>query len=209
MIEFPFFFLFGVIVGIVLSPLLLMLVPERLARRILCVLLHRSIAQSVFDEGYWYSVFYRRTKEGLIREHAHLLHFSRCLCFYHAVVIMGEYHHFQLIGKLSKGQYVTGSWFNDDPLRKYCGAFQFKVHNDGRTITGKWLGWNQVEAVNSGLWAMIRLDSTELAELDIDVRKAALLDGKAGINIEAARDRIIRAKLLERESDRSLMWPEV
>ena len=199
--------LLGMIVGI-FSTVLLLLSPGRAARRILWFVLHRSKAKSIFDDGYWCSVFYRKSKEGIIREHAHLLHFSRCFGLYHAAVVIGEYHHFQLIGKLSKGQYVTGNWFNDDPFRKYCGAFQFKLHNDGRTITGKWLGWNQAEAVNAGLWTMIRLDSLDLAALDIDARKVSLVDGRSRIDIEVARDRIIRAKFLERDIDRSLMWSE-
>jgi hypothetical protein len=198
----------GTVIGAICAILGLLLVPERAARSFCRSLMHRSNGRSILEDGYWYSVFYRKNKEGQLRRHVHILHFSRLLNFYHAVVVQGEYHHFQLFGKLSKDQYVTGSWSNDDRRRKYRGAFQFKIHNNGVTITGKWLGWNQAEAVNAGLWAMTRLTPNEVIDLSIDGNSAKNVRILA-IELASASRRLEEVILSEKNTDRSLAWQEV
>jgi hypothetical protein len=186
----------------------LFLARERLVRWLCRVFLHSRCSPSFLSDGFWYSVFYRRTKEGQIRRHTHILHFGRLFNYYHAVVVCGEYHHFQLSGDVSKGQYVTGRWSNNNPRRKYRGSFQLKLHNDGDTITGKWLGWNQAEAVNTGLWAMTRLMPDELSELSIDRSKLARRQNTS-IDLDRVRLRLEQAIVSERGMDRSLTWLEV
>lgn len=160
-------------------------------------------------DGVWYSVYWRKTDDGGSKSHRHLVRFRSFGNRIYSSVAMGPSHHFRLSGKLSSDQYVTGEWDNDNPDVLYRGAFQFRLNNDGSTLTGKWIGWNRNGAINSGPWIMKKVtektDKESIEALALSINDG-LRDSAFEINFEREFAKLSRQEL---ENDTATSWFEI
>lgn len=157
--------------------------------------------------GYWYSVFLRKSKTDGIKRFVHVIKIVRVRNVAIGVVERGHFQKFSLSGVLAKDEYLTGTWSNPDPSVAFKGTFQLRVHDDGETISGKWLGWNKHHSISSGLWAMTRMSETEMEASHV-VDQSGESSGEQ-FELFGCNRRIESIVQQERNKDRQLGWREL
>lgn len=66
--------------------------------------------------------------------------------------LAGEPHRHALRGRVRREVYFTGVWENVQKNRSWHGAFQFVIHPEGRSMRGRWVGFDSENRVAGGSW---------------------------------------------------------
>lgn len=61
-------------------------------------------------------------------------------------------HSYLVSGRLENNTILTGTWKSKHPQVTYNGTFQMIVAHDGNSIKGKWLGFDNPDIINHGVW---------------------------------------------------------
>ncbi|PTR10072.1 hypothetical protein C8R32_102161 [Nitrosospira sp. Nsp5] len=63
-----------------------------------------------------------------------------------------EGRRYVLVGDIEQERYVTGKWFDQEAGPTYSGTFQLIIHLGANSMTGKWIGYDDMGRVRSGIW---------------------------------------------------------
>lgn len=102
--------------------------------------------------GVW-ECCYRYPTKGTYMYEQQLMRISQVGPFVVAHNVTSQSHIHRLSGRLNGSTYLTGRWENLAEGEIWHGTFQFVLHTDGRTMLGKWLGFDSRGMVEYGPWS--------------------------------------------------------
>jgi len=64
-------------------------------------------------------------------------------------------------GSIDKDMFLTGTWEDYIDGNNYNGAFQLYIHKYGTHMTGKWVGFSELNKIKTGDWYWRRIEESE------------------------------------------------
>lgn len=104
-------------------------------------------------QGVWHTKYnYVCDRTNTLREEVHEVELRQFGRYVWGRNRTGRRHFYEIRGVFDRELYFTGTWANTSKGDIYHGAFQFVLSPDGKTMEGKWVGFDCQHEVNHGQW---------------------------------------------------------